>query len=225
MQKKLSGTCCFLLAFLLASIIVALIQASVSQASETIAAVEPYENSANVGQTFTVNLTISTVQNLYGVGLTLNWNSTVLRLENFDVQFGESDGVLYNPIYVAENFTLEGKYFLSATSTNPAPSFNGSGKIAGLTFRVLVMGETALDLETQLYDYPPPDRDPRISLPIAHVTTDAVFQGIIPEFSSPTILLGFLFLALLTSLLVKKIWRQRSRQNVLVDNENREYAG
>lgn len=186
---------------------------------------EPYENSANIGQTFTVNLTISTVQNLYGVGMTLNWNSTVLRLENFDVRFGESDGVLYNPIYVAENFTLEGKYFLSATSTNPAPSFNGSGNMAKLTFRVLAMGETTFDLETQLYDYPPLDRDPRISLPIAHVTTDAVFQGIIPEFSSPTIFLGFLFLALLTSLLVKKIWRQRSRQNVLVDNENREYAG
>jgi hypothetical protein len=202
-----------------------MLQVPVSQASEAIVSVELYESSANVGQTFTVNLTIWTVQNLYGVGLTLKWNATVLRLENFDVRFGELDGVLFNPIYIAENLTLEGNYFLSATSTNPAPSFNGSGNAAKLTFRVLVPSETTLDLQTQLYDYPPPDRDPRISLPIAHVTTDAVFHGVIPEFSSTPIFLVFLFLAVLASILVKQIFRMRSRQNLLVDSKTREYTG
>jgi hypothetical protein len=216
---------CSLLAFLLTSIVAAMFQVPVTQASETTVSVEPYESTANVGQTFAVNLTIWAVQNLYGVGLTLKWNATVLRLENFDVRFGESDGVLFNPIYIAENLTLEGNYFLSATSTNPAPSFNGSGSIAKLTFRVLVPSQTTLDLQTQLYDYPPPDRDPRISLPIAHITTDAIFYGIIPEFSGAPVFLVFLFLAVIAGILAKRTLKIRPRQNPLVDGKTREYAG
>ena len=204
---------------LLSSIlIVVMFQTSVSQASETTVSVEPIENSANVGEKFAVNFTIWSVQNLYGVGLTLKWNTSILGLEVFDVRFGESDGVLFNPIYVAENLTVDGSYYLSATSTNPAPSFNGSGNIAKLTFRVLALGETKIDLQTQLYDYPPPDRDPRTSLPIVHTTIDGIFSGIVPEFPNAAIFLVFFILVFSWTFLVKKTSRKRTTKNLLVDS-------
>ena len=193
-------------------------QTSVSQASETTASVEPNESVANVGEKFAVNFTIWSVQNLYGVGLTVKWNTSILGLEVFDVRFGESDGVLFNPIYIAENLTFDGSYYLSATSTNPAPSFNGSGNIAKLTFRVLALGETKIDLQTQLYDYPPPDRDPRMSLPIAHTTIDGIFSGIVPEFPNAAIFLVFFTLVFLWAFLVKKTSRTRISKNLIVDS-------
>jgi len=194
-----------------------MVKTPVSQASETTVSVEPIESSANVGEKFAVNFTIWSVQNLYGVGLTLKWNTSILGLEVFDVRFGESDGVLFNPIYIAENLTVDGSYYLSATSTNPAPSFNGNGNIAKLTFRVLVLGETKIDLQTQLYDYPPPDRDPRTSLPIVHTTIDGIFSGIVPEFpNAATFLVSFILVFLLT-LWVKKTSRMRTSKNLLVD--------
>lgn len=193
-------------------------QTSVSQVSETTVSVEPNESSANVGEKFAVNFTIRSVQNLYGVGLTVKWNTSILGLEVFGVRFGESDGVLFNPIYIAENLTFDGSYYLSATSTNPAPSFNGSGNIAKLTFRVLALGETKIDLQTQLYDYPPPDRDPRMSLPIAHTTIDGIFSGIVPEFPNAAIFLVFFTLVFLWAFLVKKTSRTRISKNLIVDS-------
>jgi hypothetical protein len=195
-----------------------MVKTPVSQASETTVSVEPIESSANVGEKFAVNFTIWSVQNLYGVGLTLKWNTSILGLEVFDVRFGESDGVLFNPIYIAENLTVDGSYYLSATSTNPAPSFNGNGNIAKLTFRVLALGETKIDIQTQLYDYPPPDRDPRTSLPIVHTTIDGIFSGIIPEFPNAAIFLVFFILVFLLTLWVKKTSRMRTTKNLLVDS-------
>ncbi len=209
---------CGLLVFLLSSIIfIVIIKTPVSQASETTVLVEPNESSANVGDTLAVNLTIWSVQNLYGVGLSVKWNASILGLEVFNIQFGEPDGVLFDPVYIAENLTLDGTYYLSATSINSAPSFNGNGNIAKLTFRVLAASETTIDLQTQLYDYPPPDRDPRMSLPIVHTTIDGVFNGIIPEFPNAAIFVFFILVFLLV-LWVKKPSRKRATKDLLANS-------
>jgi hypothetical protein len=49
-----------------------------------------------------------------------------------------------------------GEYHLVATSVGPAPSFNGSGTIATITFTVVGLGRSELNLESELADYPPP---------------------------------------------------------------------
>lgn len=152
---------------------------------ETIVKLEPYASSANVGETFTVNVTVVDVQNLYGVEVTLYWNSSILEPVNIDIRLGEMDGVLRNPIYIAQNSTQKGKYLAAATSIAPAPSFNGSGNIVRLTFRVINSGDSKLHVETQLYDYPPPDREPRISLPIDHITVDGNFDVNPPTIGIP----------------------------------------
>ena len=182
-----------------------LIQIAVVRAApETVVRVEPYTSSANVGETFTINITVVDVQNLYGIEVTLYWNSSILKAVNTDVRLGQTSGVLYNPIYIVENSTQKGKYVLAGTSTAPAPSFSGSGNIVRITFNVANLGNCKLDLETQLYDYPPPDREPRISLPIEHTTIDGFFGAAIPEIPNITILLTFMILTALGAIFSQK---------------------
>ena len=112
-----------------------------------------------------------------------------------DVRLGVetySDGVLHEidsspPLFIAENNITQtlGQYRLVATSMNPAPSFNGSGNIVKITFNPLSLGDSILDLESQLSDYPPLDREPRISFPIDHTTMDSTVT-IYETTSTPT---------------------------------------
>lgn len=185
-------------------ILVAVVQAT----SETIVKVEPSSSSANVGETFTINITVLDVQNLYSIKVTLYWDSSILEPVNITDRLGETDGVLCNPIYMVENSTYLGEYVLAATSTAPASPFNGSGNVARITFNVTNIGNSALHLETQLYDYPPPDREPPISLPIDHVTIDGSFS-IIPEFPNIIILFLFMTLAVFAIIFAKKTRKTR----------------
>ena len=161
----------------------------------TAVAVEPEAVSAHIGEPFIVTVRLSNVQNLYGLEVIVNWNPDVMRVANVDIRLGVetySDGVLHEldsspPLLIAEdNLTqAKGEYKLVATSMNPAPSFNGSGNIVRITFDPLQIGESVLDLESQLSDYPPLDRDPRISFPIDHATIDSTVT-VYESTSTPT---------------------------------------
>ena len=176
--------------------------------SETIVKVEPYLSFANVNETFTINITVVNVQNLYGIDITLNWNASILRPISIDLRLGvnesRKDGVLYEPIFIAKNETIleEGKYLLVATSCDHAPPYNGTGNIVRITFKVIAIGNSTLSLNTKLADWPPPDREPRISQPIEHKTIDGYF--IISEFPQHIILLAFIILLTLSITLYRK---------------------
>lgn len=183
-------------------------QVTVGLASEAIVTIQPQDSSTIVGQTFEINITLVDVQNLYGVETTLTWNASILTLAHVDVRVGQPDGVLHEPSYIAENTSQQGLYVFSATSLNPAPAFTGNGTIARMTFTVVSDGSSKLDLEAQLYDWPPPDRDPRVSLPIAHFTLDGSFSGAVPEFSKSIVMLVF---AMLMSSLVVILRRRKGK--------------
>ncbi len=177
-------------------------------ASQTVVEVNPSTTPlANVSTEFAINITVMDVQNLYAVEVTLNWNSSVLALVNVDVRLGQPDGVLYEQLLIPpnSNVTQPGSYSLAATSEKPAPPFNGSGTIVKLTFEVLTSTNSSLDLESQLYDYIPPNRDPPISLPIDHTTIGGLFGTSVPETTSnplPIILLVILVLLALSILAI-----------------------
>lgn len=188
---------------------------------ETAVDIVPYASTADVGQSFIINVTVFNVQNLYGIEATVNWNSSVLELSNVDIRLGhtDTDGVLYNtsstsPPFIAENSTQNGQYAISATSTAPAPSFNGSGNIVRITFNVTNSGHSNIDLESQLQDYPPSDREPPLSLPIQHTTTGSQFSTTVAEIPNSAILLVFTVLAVLALVLSKKIARKRAPKSV-----------
>jgi len=190
MKFTISVTILQILVFYLNPIIIA------QNSAQTIVKVDPPTISVNKGEVFTVNITVIDVQNLYGVEVDVRWNTSLLQLMDVDIRLGVNshpDGVLYEHFI---NITQEntGEYTIAATSYTPAPPFNGSGNIIRITFQAIDDGETAIDLETKLYDYPPPDRVQRESQPIPYTTINGTII-IIPEFSNAIILVIFLIIA------------------------------
>jgi hypothetical protein len=192
--------------------------ASVQAASSTTVNVVPSSSTRLLGETFTVNITISNVQNLYALDVTLSWNTSVLQVLNVNSRLGvesHSDGVLHEnlPNYpidiLEESLSPEtGEYHIAATSVGQASSFSGSGNVAILTFNVTNFGQTGFGLESELADQLVPGEQNANF--IEH--TDSIGTvNIIPEF--PSIIAVGLLLAFATTVVVfsKKRLQQAAR--------------
>jgi hypothetical protein len=124
---------------------------------------EASTNQPHVGDSLTVTIKISNVQNLFGVDITLSWNPSILSVVSATSQLGvelHPGGVLHETssyqIEVVDDTASQstGQYHLLATSTGSASPFSGSGNIATLTFRVINPGSTRLALTSELADHP-----------------------------------------------------------------------
>jgi len=177
---------------------------SVQAANGTTISAIPSASTLAIGETFTVNVTISNVQNLYALDVMLRWNASVLQVLNVDSRLGvesHPDGVLHEISPNAEIEVIEdnvsqeiGEYHVVATSVNPAPSFSGNGNIAIITFNVTSLGHSGFEFEeTELADYPASGETANL---IEH-TTVAGSVNVIPEF--PSLITVALFLALATA--------------------------
>ncbi len=138
-----------------------------AQSSGTVVDAAASATQPKVGSTLTVTVTISNVQNLFGLDAALLWNHSVLSLSNVVLNLGDShsNGVLHGTklnydannlssgdIYVNET-KLSGSYALIAQSIgHTTPSFTGSGTIVTLTFNVINTGSAGLNLTTDLAD-------------------------------------------------------------------------
>jgi hypothetical protein len=181
---------------------------TVNAQTGTIVNALPQTNTPQVGQILTTNLTITNVQNLYALDVTLDWNNSVLAFVSVNLLLGvqaHPGGVLYGnqisdtvtagDVYLQQSNASQsiGEYHLVATSVSPADSFNGNGTIAIITFNVTSLGHAGLDLKAELADHPSPDET---SNTIAHTDVAGSVESIIPEF--PSIITVALFLALST---------------------------
>ena len=177
--------------------------ASVQAATGTTVSVVPSNSAPSLGETFAVNITVSNVQNLYAIDVTLSWNASVLQVLNVNSRLGvesHSDGVLHeqlpnSPIEILEDSLSPetGEYHIAATSVSPASSFSGSGNVAIITFNVTRLGRVGFGLESELADHPVSEEPANF---IAH--TDSIGNvDIIPEF--PSILMVAVFLVLVTT--------------------------
>jgi hypothetical protein len=155
---------------------------AVRASPSTVVKVAPQQSNAAIGQTFSLNITIVDVQNLYGLEVTLLWNASVLEAVGVDVRLGcesHSDGVLHEvpdtaavQIYENETRQDQGIYVLAASSIAPAPSFNGSGVVVRVTFQAKSDRSCNLRVQAKLYDKPLPGQ---VSEQIPHSTQDGVF--------------------------------------------------
>jgi hypothetical protein len=206
LKLKTAKTLLFILfATLLA---LSLIQTGFPQSSSnTTVAVSPQTTSALLGETITINITISNVQNLYGVDVSLLWNPSALSIQNVDVRLGvesHPDGVLHTAsgadIFIQNNITDQenGEYDLVATSVAPAPAFSGSGNIVILTFNVTDVGQSELILITNLADY-----NPSGSNLIDHTDVNGSVDSVIPEFPS-AIAIGIILILVTAAAVVYK---------------------
>jgi hypothetical protein len=185
-----------------------------SFAQGTVVEVRPNAISAEVGQSFAINITVVDVQSLYALDVTVNWNPYVLQLVNIDVRLGhtDTDGVLYNsslgPVYIQVNSTYPGNYEIAATSEDSAPPFNGTGNIVRITFNVTGSGYSSIDFSaSQLWDYALL-REPPISMPIEHSTVGGEFNTPVVEIPNSAILLVFTALTTSALALSKKMTKK-----------------
>ena len=187
------------LTFVCALLVICPIQAALAQGSlGTVISVVPTQSNVRLGEILTVNITIGNVENLFGLDVTFNWNSSELHLQSATSNLGvesHSNGVLHeasgSPIIVAEDNASQetGQYHLVATSQGTADSFNGSGTIATLTFNVTsTTGHSNLGLTSELADHPLPGET--TSEFIAHNDVGgSVDSAAIPEFPEVAILM------------------------------------
>ena len=195
------------------------IQAVEAQASSgTFVSVVPAQSNARVGETLTVNITIGNVENLYGLDVTFNWNSSVLELQSATSNLGvesHSNGVLHeasgSPVIVAEDIASQetGEYHLVATSQGTADSFNGNGTIATLTFNVTSLGRSEFGLTSELADHPLPGET--TSEFITHTDVGGfVDAAAIPEFPEVAILMLLAVFVTVALLFSKKIFKKNA---------------
>ena len=111
------------------------------------------------GQQFTIAVKIVNVINLYGFDIQFKWDKKYLEYVSRSVHVPRDDypdGVLYNPILPIrdEVNTTAGTYWVAKASMWPAPSFNGSGTVFTMTFRVKyhpVQPEPDANITLELY--------------------------------------------------------------------------
>lgn len=102
-------------------------------------------------QTFTVSVKLDNVTNLYGIDLEFRWNPTVIEHVSHVMMIPVEDypgGVLHKNVLIIRDTVdaASGSYRLAAASMAPAPSFNGSGTIFTMTFKVIGIGRTLLKI-------------------------------------------------------------------------------
>lgn len=128
-----------------------------ASAAATSVTAEANKTQLNVGDTLTVTIKVTDAVDLYGLDVTLNWNTAVLKAISATNSLGvesHSDGVLHESnsyaIDIEDNAIVDGQYHLLATSTGAVtPSFSGSGTIAIITFNVTGGGDPGLSLSAE----------------------------------------------------------------------------
>ena len=95
-----------------------------------------------IGENFTVAVRIENITNLYGFDVRISWSTDYLAYLSHMVKVPVEtypDGVLHSPVIQVKNEVNEtaGTYWCAYASMAPAPSFNGSGTIFIITFRII----------------------------------------------------------------------------------------
>jgi len=151
--------------------------------------IEPQNGTAVVGGLYNITVKIANVTDLFAFNIMLRWGTAVLKHVSHTVTVGVAGGVLEAPVMTLKDIVDEtastpnavgSTYWIGCTSLNMISTFNGTGTVFNMTFRVLRDGEcdiyfTYTDLTT-----PVPNA-------IAHVAEDGYFYrpnlGEVPEAS------------------------------------------
>lgn len=127
--------------------------------------IDPHYVMASVGSQFNISIVIEDVTGLFAFDIKLRWDPTVLSCLNIQSLVGvesHPDGILYegeSGILALQNNVFNESdqvpsamaqfipfYWVVYSSMAPAPPFNGTGKVATLTFNVTAAGSSRFDL-------------------------------------------------------------------------------
>jgi len=133
-------------ALLLLSLIMSIAQVFVDSvsAAPTTVRVSPPSITAEVGNNFSINMTISNVLNLYAWEFKLGWNPALLDLVNVsEGSFLRAGG---DTFFTYKTNTTFGYMIVDCTLLGLVPGVSGSGTLTTITFHVKTAGECPLDL-------------------------------------------------------------------------------
>ncbi len=149
MSKKLytAAPALLLLTLILGTIlgtIVSVKSASVPPAPRPSIAMSPDAPNVNVGETFSVTVSVSGLagKNLYGFELLFVWNTVAVEYVSHEAKVSAEtypEGILHEPIVKVKNEvnTTAGSCWLVYASMLPAEPFNADGEILTITFKLL----------------------------------------------------------------------------------------
>jgi len=139
-----------------------------SATSTAIVYVDPQNTTKDIDETFTVDIVVADVENLYGVYIRFQWDPTILEYTDHTTKIPVEtypDGILHQPgIMIMNNADpAAGTYEVAYACMDPAPAFNGTGTVFNMTFRVIKAGGCALEFP----------KDPRTGLPLIMLSNKA----------------------------------------------------
>jgi hypothetical protein len=108
--------------------------------------VDPQTTESAVGQDFAINISVSSVVDLYGWQLQLSWNKTILPPDKVNATEGpflKSGG---NSTFFYPRIYENGSLLLDGNRVGNVPGVNGSGVLATIRFHVASSGECDLHL-------------------------------------------------------------------------------
>jgi len=109
--------------------------------------VDPQTSKAAVNKSFSINITISDIVNLWEYDFRLRYDNTTLNCTHAEIPPGHFlDSLNTSIIKDGEIHQDEGWVWFSATLLTPEKPKNGSGVLGTITFKVLERGECPLEL-------------------------------------------------------------------------------
>jgi hypothetical protein len=123
-------------------------------APSTVLSVEPKTIQGATGQTFTVNVSISNVTDLYGWQLDFSWNPSLLNVTNIiegPMLKSSSNSTYFSPKVNNAAGNLSALCTRSYSFGSNVTGVSGSGTLMTMQFKVISSGECELNLyDTQL---------------------------------------------------------------------------
>ena len=140
---------------------------------ETKIYVDPAIGTANLGETFTVNVKIANVEDLWDYEFRLRWDPALLDVTTV------TQGSFLNQEGTYETFFIDKKdfpsighlYVVCTLLKEEARPASGDGTLAIVEFQVLDAGNCTLDLYGTLFEEPPPEQQD-----IQHTAEDGFFK-------------------------------------------------
>ncbi len=144
---------------------------------DTIVYVDPLLSSAMQGETFTVDIMIDNVEELYAWQVNMSFDPNILEFVSWvegDFLADQPEGT-WNATMIEEDYML-----INVLTYGSYLGVSGSGRLMTATFRALGMGESALNIDndlTKLIRYNPPPLPPGGSIMelIPHIRRNGYF--------------------------------------------------
>jgi len=159
-----------LLPILLISMLATMIAVKPISAQGTTLSLSPVMNTGNVGETFTVNVMVTDVVDLYGYEFKVNVDPNLLMVTGIDV----GDFLPTPPGYKVWKMDVGDASYAWLAVTRPlssASGVSGSGRLATIHFEVIGTGGTYLLVDVDIMGDPFGD-------PIEHSTTSGYFSNV-----------------------------------------------